>query len=281
MTAKRPRALGSLISMAALRQMRPGDGPPRPSTIVSHSTRSAGPAKRPSRRPRATPNGFLPLPSERPAGIAPLPVPRRRFPHRPPGGRCAIPGEVGTAGGLHGNARSGRGKGREPVDARDNERRGGGAWRGWLPAVLAAASLGASGCGGTFWDTVTRRDFTMNMLYQQARPAGGAARQPGRRRPGAGHARPARTAAERRQSEGPGPDRERADDGRQERPSGGLPDGGHLVAAALQGPAGRRRPERRLLRGRQFQPRDGDDPALPGRSTPSGRPASRPRWNCW
>jgi len=51
------------------------------------------------------------------------------------------------------------------VDARENERRGGGAWRGWLPAVLAAASFGASGCGGTFWDTVTRRDFTMNMLF--------------------------------------------------------------------------------------------------------------------
>lgn len=56
------------------------------------------------------------------------------------------------------------------MDAHENEWRGGGAWRGWLPAVLAAASLGASGCGGTFFDTVTRRDFTMSMLYNKPDP---------------------------------------------------------------------------------------------------------------
>ena len=56
------------------------------------------------------------------------------------------------------------------MDARENERRGGGPWRGWLSAVLALASLGAGGCGGTFWDTVTRRDFTMAMLYSKPDP---------------------------------------------------------------------------------------------------------------
>ena len=42
--------------------------------------------------------------------------------------------------------------------------------RGRLAALLAAACLGASGCGGTFWDTVMRRDFKMDMLYHQPDP---------------------------------------------------------------------------------------------------------------
>ena len=52
------------------------------------------------------------------------------------------------------------------MDERENRRPG----RGWLPALLAAACLGTTGCGGTFWDTVTRRDFKMDMLYQHPDP---------------------------------------------------------------------------------------------------------------
>ena len=56
------------------------DGTGRPShDFAPHSTRSAGPAKR-LRAGRAARNGFLPLPSERPAG-----------PRRPSEGRRAFP----------------------------------------------------------------------------------------------------------------------------------------------------------------------------------------------
>ncbi len=42
-------------------------------------------------------------------------------------------------------------------------------WRRWLPAVLAAACLGAAGCG-TFMDDLTRRDFTFQRLYTTPDP---------------------------------------------------------------------------------------------------------------
>ncbi len=48
-----------------------------------------------------------------------------------------------------------------------NRRRSAG--RGLLTAVLAAACLGSVGCG-TFWDDVTRRDFTFNRLFSHPDP---------------------------------------------------------------------------------------------------------------
>jgi hypothetical protein len=51
------------------------------------------------------------------------------------------------------------------VDARNRRRHG----RRWLTAVLAAACLGSAGCG-TFWDDLTRRDFTFERLYSHSDP---------------------------------------------------------------------------------------------------------------
>jgi HEAT repeat protein len=51
------------------------------------------------------------------------------------------------------------------VDARNTRRLG----RRWLTAVLAAACLGPVGCG-TFWDDVTRRDFSFSRLYSHPDP---------------------------------------------------------------------------------------------------------------
>jgi hypothetical protein len=52
------------------------------------------------------------------------------------------------------------------VDARNTRRPVG---RGLLAAVLAAAGLGAAGCG-TFWDDVTRRDFSFQRLINPPSP---------------------------------------------------------------------------------------------------------------
>jgi HEAT repeats/PBS lyase HEAT-like repeat len=61
------------------------------------------------------------------------------------------------------------GKRRTPVNPRDRRKPGSLLWRCWLPAVLAAACLGASGCGA-FWDDLTRRDFQFKRLYTQPDP---------------------------------------------------------------------------------------------------------------
>jgi PBS lyase HEAT-like repeat len=63
----------------------------------------------------------------------------------------------------------GRGKARKPVDLQDQRKPGLNLWRRWLAVVLAAAGFGASGCG-TFWDDLTRRDFTFQRLYSQPDP---------------------------------------------------------------------------------------------------------------
>jgi HEAT repeat protein len=55
------------------------------------------------------------------------------------------------------------------VNPRDRQKPGTTRWQRWLPAVLAVACLGASGCG-TFWDDLTRRDFTFQRLYTQPDP---------------------------------------------------------------------------------------------------------------
>jgi HEAT repeat protein len=55
------------------------------------------------------------------------------------------------------------------VNPRDPRKPGSPLWRRWLPAALAAACLGASGCG-TFWDDLTRRDFEFKRLYTTPDP---------------------------------------------------------------------------------------------------------------
>ena len=55
------------------------------------------------------------------------------------------------------------------MNAHDQRKPGTSFWRRWLPALLAAASLGANGCGA-FWDDVTRRDFSFQRLYSQPDP---------------------------------------------------------------------------------------------------------------
>jgi PBS lyase HEAT-like repeat len=55
------------------------------------------------------------------------------------------------------------------VDAPNTRRKEQGGWRWPLTAVLAAACLGAVGCG-TFWDDVTRRDFSFNRLVTKPDP---------------------------------------------------------------------------------------------------------------
>ena len=52
------------------------------------------------------------------------------------------------------------------MDARNTRRAVG---RGLLTAALAAAGLGAVGCG-TFWDDVTRRDFTVSRFFSRPSP---------------------------------------------------------------------------------------------------------------
>ena len=61
----------------------------------------------------------------------------------------------------------GPGKGRKPVEARNRRRRSIG--RGLLTAALTASCFGAVGCG-SFWDDVTRRDFSFNRLYSHPDP---------------------------------------------------------------------------------------------------------------
>ena len=53
------------------------------------------------------------------------------------------------------------------MDARNRRRRSAG--RGLLTVALAAACLGSVGCG-TFWDDVTRRDFSFNRLFAHPDP---------------------------------------------------------------------------------------------------------------
>ena len=53
------------------------------------------------------------------------------------------------------------------MDARNRRRRSVG--RGLLGAALATACLGAVGCG-SFWDDVTRRDFSFSRLYSRPDP---------------------------------------------------------------------------------------------------------------
>jgi hypothetical protein len=54
------------------------------------------------------------------------------------------------------------------VDAHDARRRRS-IWRGPATAVLAAACLGAAGCS-TFWDDVTRRDFSVSRFFSRPNP---------------------------------------------------------------------------------------------------------------
>ena len=258
--------------------MRLGDAPTGPSrSSFSHSTRSAGPAKATFAPAGTIRRAVFALAVGTAARYSPAPVPRSRFPRHPPRGRCAVPGGGERPAACTGTHAPGAGKGGSRWTHAIHERRGGAARRGWLPAVsgrgLPRARAAAAARSGTpsraaisRWTCCTSTPTRWWCCATARTPTTGRG--------------PCAALREPLQNGGAQKDQDvvvnvlttAAESDRQ------------VVCrmAAISSlrhfkdPRADRRPEGRLLRGRQLQPRDGDDPALPVDRRPRGdRPAGR------